>query len=70
MADSDGGPVDKVVLTDPSGLPRHFNGRFADGVTMAMLRRRFADDGQHVWPIEFERAVAEWLRKRSRSRLS
>ena len=69
MADSDGGPADKVVLTDPSGLPRHSHGRFADRCHNGDDPSPFAD-GQHVWPIEFERAVAEWLRKRSRSRLS
>jgi hypothetical protein len=62
MAESDGGSVETVVLTDP---PDTRHARQARGLAqIAMFHRLYAVAGS-VRLIDSERAVVEWLRQRS-----
>ncbi|MGO4571796.1 hypothetical protein [Microvirga sp. 2TAF3] len=65
MADSGGGSVETVVLTDPldSRHPRQAHGQ----VQMAIILAFNTPVASSIWRIDFERAVVEWLRKRSQS---
>jgi hypothetical protein len=62
VAESDGGPTEPVGLTDPAGLSLTL--RQARGRVQKALPRLIPDH-QPCWCVVFERAVVEWLRRRS-----